>query len=96
VKATETLQLFELRSDGSQDAEKKYRQILEEYKIENYYYSCTYDLTNTLPRNMLVNSMQLFNVQPRPPATSPFTGKPLMLGICEVFQYNYDLVWEFH
>ena len=69
---------------------------MEEYKIENYYYSCTYDLTNTLPRNMLVNSMQLFNIQPTPPTNSPFSARPLMLGICEVFQYNYDLVWEFH
>lgn len=96
VKATELLALFELRGDGTQEAEKKYRQILEEYRIENYYYSCTYDLTNTLARNMLVNSMPLFNVPPAPPAASPFTAAPQMLAICELFQYNHELLTEFH
>jgi hypothetical protein len=90
------LQLFELRGDGTQDAEKKYREILAEYKIENYYYSCTYDLTNTLPRNMLVNSMPLFNVHSQSRTHSPFTNRPELLGICDLFQYNYDLVSEFH
>lgn len=91
MKGTELLQLFDLRNEGL-DAEKKYREILEEYKIENYYYSCTYDLTNTLPRNMLVNSVPLFNLPPATIPPSPYSHKPQLLGICELFHYNYDLV----
>ena len=32
--------------------------------MENYYYSCTYDLTNTLARNMVINSLPLFSLKP--------------------------------
>ena len=51
---------------------------MEEYKIENFYYSYTYDMTNTLCKNMVNNSLALFNITtPKwPNGNSAFTKQP--------------------
>lgn len=60
IKTTEILQLFDLRSDNTTEYEKEYRRLLGEYKLENYYFSTTYDLTNTLGRNMVATSRPFY------------------------------------
>jgi hypothetical protein len=92
------LQLFDLRSDETTSFEKEYRRILEEYRVENYYYSCTYDLTNPLARNMIISATPLYDILlPNTQlGTSIYSEESEFLGICETFQYNHSQIEEFY
>ena len=76
--------MFDLRSDETLSYEKEYRRLLGEYKIENYYYSSTYDLTNTLARNMTIASVPLYDLAPPSLGlhSSVYSGESEFMGIC--------------
>ena len=91
VRKTGILPLFELQDTDTKAAERKYIEILRSYRLENFYFSYTYDLTNSLHWNLSTNAQRL-NILGTQPSLSQSES---MYGFCEVFQWNYNLLKEF-
>lgn len=59
IKKVGILPLFDPTNNADRDSEIEYLSKLRDYKLENCYFSYTYDLTSSLSKNMTRNSLEL-------------------------------------
>lgn len=61
---------------------------MDEYKVENFYYSCSYDVTYNLGKNMVDIAKPFYenqadSIKASPPLTDTFfSDYPNLFGIC--------------
>jgi hypothetical protein len=60
IKKVGVISLFDVANEDTRDNEEEYLSRFKDYKLENCYFSYTYDLTNSLSKNMTRNAVQLF------------------------------------
>ncbi|EAR84569.2 SacI-like domain protein (macronuclear) [Tetrahymena thermophila SB210] len=99
IQKTEVLKLFDGKNSSKE--EQQFRKQLNEYDMtQGFYSSYSYDLTNTLNRNMMRNALEIIDSQNKYQnqlnLDRRYSQSKQLGQFCEIFMWNYYAVQQFY